>query len=170
MTAVTRLLLIGLVATTPRRVPAQVFVGSVPLSLGEARATVLAKLRADYAVLPLDSAKDQWFVRSKGGPPFEFAANLAFTDGRLSFLSRSWDRPGPADKAAVQVVVNALAQLAVPADDRCNVTTSRSTQPDGDYEGVVVTCGPHAVSIDVGTYKGSPMAGVSESWRLAPRR
>jgi hypothetical protein len=170
MPAITRLLLIGLVATTPRLAPAQVFVGSVPLSLGEARATVLAKLRADYAVLPLDSAKDQWFVRSKGGPPFEFAANLAFTDGRLSFLSRSWDRPAPLDKASLQTAVQALAQLAPMADNHCSVTTSRSTQPEEEQETVEVTCGLHAVTLIVGTYKGSPTADVSESWRLAPRR
>src|SRR4029077_2897200 len=134
------------------------------------RATVLAKLRADYAVEQFDTANDQWTVKSKEGPPFTFAANLAFTRGRLSFVSRSWDRPAPLDKASLHTVVKALAQLAPMADNHCSVTTSRSTQPEEEQETVEVTCGLHAVTLIVGTYKGSATADVSESWRLAPRR
>jgi len=172
MTSITLLLLTVLVAVAPRLAPAQIFMGSVPLSLGEGRAAVLAKLRADYAVdtLTLDSMKDEWFVKSKEGPPYRFFGSLAFTKGRLSFVSRSWNPHTDIDKATLQPVVQALSQLAPAAADRCSVTTSRSTQPDGEQESVVVTCGLHAVTIDLGTYKGSPMAGVSESWRLAPPR
>src|SRR2546422_8894829 len=78
MTSITLLLLTGLVAVAPRLAPAQIFMGSVPLSLGEGPAAVLAKLRADYAVdtLTLDSMKDEWFVKSKEGPPYRFFGSL----------------------------------------------------------------------------------------------
>ena len=170
MTSITRLLLTGLVAAAPRPALAQILVGSVPVSLGEGRATVLAKLRADYTVELVDTANDGWAVKSKEGPPFAFPAFLNFTRGRLSGLSRSWDLAESGDKAALQVVVNALAQLAVPDDNRCNVTTSRSAQPETEQETVTVTCGSHAVSLIVGTVKGSPTTGISETWRLVPPR
>jgi len=159
-------LVLGSLWTT--KVVSQVIVGPVTLTLGESRAAVLKKLGAEYR---LDSTtatpeSDQWFVWERGGPPFLVAASIGFTGGRLTFISRAW-QPAASDKGTVlRAAVRALSQLAGRPGQSCDVSSSRSSEPNSETELVTVTCGGHSVTISVGSVGTDLSSGINETWRL----
>ncbi len=149
----------------------EVLIGSVPVRLGESRAAVLKKLGAEYRLDSTSTPRrtDQWFVWTRGGPPFRVAAMVGFTRGRLWFLSRGWDPATPTEGDVMRTVVRALSQLVDRPGQSCEVVASHSSEPDADTELVTVTCGGHSVTISVGSVGADLSSGINETWRLGRR-
>lgn len=147
----------------------QATIGSISLDLGGARADVLSRLRSVFRVDSMTtSASDQWMLRNRQGPPSRVLGVVAFTAGRLSFISRAWDPAPPRDENSIlQAVIRALSQLDAADAASCHVSGSRTSQPDSDFESVVVACGSHRVSISVSVGRNAA-SGISESWRARP--
>jgi len=141
-------------------------VGPVSLVLGESRSATLGKLRAEFQVDSMTSGSvDSWLVRDRGGT---LRAGVDFSNGRLTYISRTWDAPAPQDKQAVlRAVVRALSQLSDSSHWNCDVSSARGSEPDSETEVVSITCGTHSVMIAAGSVGTSAASGIEESWKCA---
>jgi hypothetical protein len=156
-----RLLIPALSALTlwaPPGVQSQVL-GGVPLNFGSTRTEVVERLGSRFEV------DDNGVVVSVAGPPFTLVGAVGFTDGKLDFVSRTWDAVPADEQAVTRAVVRALTQLQGESD--CTIHEERSATPSQELEGVRIECGIHSVTISASTLRGQPMIpSVSEVWRV----
>ncbi len=142
--------------------------GSVVMTMGEARADVLQRLNRAFRA---DSAYDDtWFVilRGEANEPKNTLGSVSFDAGRLIYVGRKWDPTVENDTwRLMYAVLGALEGLTGPGETSCVVLKADLRTLDAKTNGINVTCADsgHTIRLSSSIIRGAAVFHVLEEWR-----
>ena len=144
-------------------------IGMVSLRLGEPQASALAKLSQYYTLDSSIAVTGVWGVDERGTSPSNSLGAVAFREGRLFIVGRSWE-PDSADTQSFAItVIRALARLET--ESPCRVAHNGQSSPNGNaFEDVEVDCGNHWIRISTTKVRGRQTQQINESWQADSSR
>jgi len=137
-------------------------VGGIQLELGMPQDDALARLATLYDLRHQDSAPGNWTVVRRGGPSYDFLGSLSFQDGKLAFVTRSWDSLHDQTTNDLALALHrALKSLPAGQARTCIISTSVT----GIVVDTTLQCGRRKFSILAST-DGSTTASINETISL----
>jgi hypothetical protein len=134
--------------------PTETMLGTISLKVGMAKEQVIAKLASQYRIEPAGD-EDWWSVDSQppytDAVPFDHFANLAFTSGRLVYVSKrlfNADRGSGALLLANSLYV-ILTDFIQEQSGSCAIATRRYDAVSHEEKRVSIQCGRKIVTLEV---------------------
>ena len=148
--------IVGLSIASTQQQQERVYVGTVPVEIGMPKETVISKLAERGYHLSKVEGKEQWAVQEKNEQTnlWDVRGMLTFTNGRLTWASRSW--VSTFDPGSANLVRN-FYFLAKSLEDSgktaCTIETNSTETPEFDSKGVKIRCARRTASLYVAKYK-----------------
>lgn len=137
------LLIIG--STTARVQTQTIAVGSVHLSLGMPKDTVISQLNPGFTVRDHGSNLD---VLTKGGPPVRYVAHISFESNRLSEVIKDWS-PDDQQKGVEtgEALYGLIASFVQEGNQDCALRVNDVHEPGFEGKAAFIVCGKKYIKV-----------------------
>jgi hypothetical protein len=130
-------------------------IGPINVHLGMTKGEVQNKIDG-LSVLKAD--EDSWIITT-GGPESEPYGNIQFTNGRITYASRSWLRR---NSDAIEGFLGAINSFNKEGLSTCTVLHDTISTPTITGERVSIICGEKSLLIIKSKFEGKPFEDITE--------
>ena len=142
----------------------QIEIGGVPLQVGMAKDVALNRITEHGLTLQKEQSDEKFGEMLLVIDKNDVLGQVAFTNSRLSWASRSWDSEDAGAAKLARRFHYLLNSFEKQGNTSCTIVTHEKQSPEWDSNGVEIQCGKRTAMLSVSAYKGQrPEAMLDET-------
>jgi len=158
----TRIIAATFVAALAVSIPAlaqELGIGYLRFALGQEQVSTMKEVSAKFTIVPVTGQNDTCFLSESKPPNVNVIGGLAFKNGRLSWIQRSWGNFSGASTAteATKALFAAIESAGAAEGTAANVSTKVQRVPEIEFKTITFEFGRRKVVMT--SSEGSPKAG-----------